>query len=67
MIKEEPWVPFSWHCVNCGEIVTGYKNSKGDIKVECRRCKVAMVRTLKTPRCDIIKVYAPAGMKRINN
>ena len=45
----EDWVPFSWHCVNCGNIITGYKNSRGDIKVECRRCQTVMVRTLKTP------------------
>lgn len=30
----EEWTPFSWHCSNCGTIVTGYKYAKGDIKVE---------------------------------
>lgn len=34
MVKHDEWVPFSWHCSNCGTIVTGYKNAQGDIKVE---------------------------------
>ena len=67
MNRVEEWVPFSWHCVNCGNIVTGYRNSRGDIKVECRRCRTAMVRTLKAPKQDIIKVYAPEGVERIQN
>ena len=52
---------------DCGTIVTGYKNSRGDIKVECRRCQTVMIRTLKTPKHDIIKAYAPEGMERIQN
>ena len=43
----EEWTPFSWHCANCGTIVKGYKNAKGDIKVECSRCHVVMVRRFK--------------------
>lgn len=54
MNRVEDWVPFSWHCVNCGNIVTGFRNSRGDIKVECKRCQTAMIRTLKTPKHDII-------------
>lgn len=65
MNRVEEWVPFSWHYVNCGNIVTGFRNSRGDIKVECKRCKTAMIRTLKTSKHDILKVYAPEGMERI--
>ena len=71
MVKETKslcdWVPFSWHCVNCGNIVTGYKNGRGDIKVECRQCHTIMMRTFRTAKSDIIKVYAPKGMVRIQN
>ena len=24
MTKHDEWVPFSWHCPNCGALVTGY-------------------------------------------
>lgn len=65
MTERDEWEPFSWHCVNCGNIVTGYKNSRGDIKVECKRCKTAMVRTLKKANEDLIRVYAPAGMVHV--
>lgn len=34
----EEWTPFSWHCANCGTIVKGYKNAKGDMVwiTDCR-------------------------------
>ena len=31
MTKHDEWVPFSWHCPNCGALVTGYKNAEGTI------------------------------------
>ena len=52
MRMAEEWTPFSWHCSNCGTIVTGYKNANGDIKVECSRCHVVMVRRIKGRRHD---------------
>ena len=57
MNRVDDWVPFSWHCVSCGETVTGYKNSRGDIKVECKRCHIALVRTLKNTNQDML--YSP--------
>lgn len=65
MAITQDWKPFSWHCVNCGTIVIGYKNSKGDIKVECKHCHSVMVRTIKTPRHDLINVYAPPGEQHV--
>ena len=65
MTKHDEWVPFSWHCPNCGALVTGYKNEKGTIKLECERCRVVMVRSFKSRRCDRIDVYAPVGAGRI--
>ena len=47
MTKHDEWVPFSWHCPNCGALVTGYKNAQGTIKLECERCRVVMVRSFK--------------------
>lgn len=29
----ENWKPVSWHCLNCGSIVTGYRDSKGTVKL----------------------------------
>lgn len=62
MKEYDEWRPFSWYCANCGHMVTGYKNKKGDIKVECTVCRVVMVRTLKGRRHDSIDLYAPAGV-----
>lgn len=65
MNRAEEWAPFSWYCVNCGNIVTGYRDCRGTIKVECKRCQTAMVRAIKTKKHDIINVYAPKGMEQI--
>lgn len=64
MTIRDKWIPFSWFCVNCGAIVTGYKNSKGDIKVECKECNTVMVRTLKTPKHNTIDIYV--SEERVN-
>ncbi len=53
------------HVNNCGTIVTGYKNAQGDIKVECIRCHVVMVRKIKGHRHDTIDLYAPKGQERL--
>lgn len=37
-MEEREWVPFSWHCPNCGKIVTGFNNHSGMIKVTCKHC-----------------------------
>ena len=63
MSNEDEWRPFSWHCANCGNIVTGFKNAKGDIKVECSRCHTVMVRKIKSRRHDTIDTYAPVGQE----
>lgn len=38
------WKPYNWYCPNCSKLVTAYKNSKGEVKVSCPRCKVIMFR-----------------------
>ena len=66
MNRVDDWIPFSWHCANCGAIVTGYKNANGDIKVECSRCHVVMVRKIKSRRHDTFDMYAPKGQEHLN-
>ncbi len=58
---QEHWKPFSWHCPNCGTIVTGHQNNAGKIKAECHKCHTVMVRIIKSRRYDSIDVYAPKG------
>lgn len=42
-------------------IVTGYKNQNNDIKVQCSRCQVVMVRRFKSRKHDTIDLFAPEG------
>lgn len=65
MREIDEWKPFSWHCTNCGTIVTGYKNQNGDIKVECSHCRAVMIRTIKSRRHNTIDVYAPKGQENL--
>lgn len=66
MDRFDEWIPFSWHCANCGSLVTGYKNAQGDIKVQCGRCHAVMVRIMKSRRHDTIEMYAPKGEAHAN-
>ena len=65
MTNHEEWKPFSWHCASCGNIVTGYKNKNGDIKVECNICRVVMVRKTRGRRHNTIDVYAPKDQESL--
>lgn len=66
MNKTDEWVPFSWYCSNCGTVVTGYKNQRGDIKVQCSKCRAVMIRTMKNRKHDTIELYAPQGQERLD-
>lgn len=67
MRTAEEWIPFSWHCSNCGNVVTGYKNQNGDIKVQCSKCHVVMIRKFKSKKHDTIDVFAPKGLERLES
>ena len=60
-MEDHEWVPFSWHCPNCGKIVTVLKDESGSIKVTCKHCQLVMVRKLKSRRRDIIELFPPKG------
>lgn len=59
MTTNEDWRSFSWHCVNCGQLVQGFKNKNGEIKVQCNVCHSCMVRIPKGRRTDFFRVTAP--------
>ena len=65
MKEKDEWKLFSWYCLNCAGLVTGFKRRNGEIKVVCEHCGSTMVRRLKTPQHDVVDIYAPAGMERI--
>ena len=59
MQHNEEWKPFTWHCSQCGADVTGYKNERGDIEVQCNKCRLVMVRTIKGKRHSTMELYTP--------
>lgn len=65
MSRYEEWTPFSWHCPNCGKIVSGYRGTDGRIKVQCINCRVVMSRKIMGRRHDTIDLYAPEGQEHV--
>ena len=65
LFEDDSWRPLSWHCSNCGTLVTAYQNSKGEFKVACPNCRAVMVRIQKGRRRDTIELYAPKGQEHI--
>lgn len=59
MTRHEEWIPFSGRCYNCGAAVTGYKDMKGTVKIECKKCHVVMVRKVMGRRHRRIDLYDP--------
>ena len=64
-LNEQNWHEYRWYCVNCGHMVTGYRNKKDKIKVTCCFCGSVMIREIDTPVHDLINVYAPDGQNHI--
>lgn len=64
-MNKDKWKPFLWHCFNCGNIVVGYRNKKGDIKAECEKCRTCMVRVIKEKNHDTVDVFAPPGSSQL--
>lgn len=55
------WIPYTWYCSNCGSKVSGLKNANGDVKVQCGKCGMVMVRKFKGRRHGSIEFYVPKG------
>ena len=57
--------PFSWHCPNCGKLVTGFENDMGEVKIECPQCRIFMIRRFKGRRTDTITMYPQRDQERL--
>lgn len=58
-MERDNWRMVSWHCPNCGNLVSGYPNADGNVKVTCRKCGTEMVMKDKGRRHNTLEVYAP--------
>ena len=61
------WQSFSMFCSNCGNHLTGYRNSEGLIKIECDRCHSVSVRRVIGRRHNRVDIYAPKGMVTVSS
>ena len=50
MEQETLWKSVEMYCPNCGKKITGYKNKYGMVKMECGRCRCAIVSVKKSVR-----------------
>lgn len=40
---QSTWKPTRRHCINCGHVMTGFRNEGGMVKLQCARCGLIMV------------------------
>ncbi len=68
MVQRElnTWTVVQMYCPNCGTLSTGYRDQNGKHRFQCKRCGVAMVRSYKSRRQDLIEVTIPRDADRLS-
>lgn len=59
--------PVKFFCNNCGNVITGVRDEKGFIKVQCSRCGTLIVSNVVGRRHVQLDVYAPQGQELIDD
>ena len=59
MATYDDWKVFKWYCPNCGELITGHRNTDGEVKGICRKCSSKTFRILRSSNHITIEVYGP--------
>lgn len=54
------WIKEAMYCPNCGNLVMGYRNTKGLVKKRCERCGVLLYSKRITRRRIDIQVNKPS-------
>ena len=55
----------SWHCINCGHILTGFKRNDNKVKITCNKCGSEQIMQSLSRRHNRLDSYAPKGMESI--
>lgn len=58
---QDTWKPTRRHCINCGQVLTGYRNESGLVKLQCTRCGLVMVSKRISRRHERIDITPPYG------
>ncbi len=58
---QDTWKPTRRHCINCGQVLTGYRNENGLVKLQCARCGLVMVSKRISRRRERIDITPPHG------
>lgn len=58
----EDWKPVRSFCRNCGHLMSGYKNSKGVVKITCSNCGSCSISRMVSRRHERCDTYAPPGL-----
>lgn len=56
----EEWIPVRRHCPNCGREITGARNGKGVVRMQCGVCGLVLVGKRMSRRHERCDLYAPA-------
>lgn len=58
---QNTWKPTKRLCTNCGQVIIGYRNDKGLVKLQCPKCGLVMVSKRMSRRNERIDITPPPG------
>ena len=58
---QNEWKPTKRLCTNCGQLIVGYRNEKGFVKLQCPKCGLVMVSKRMSRRHERIDITPPSG------
>lgn len=59
MVQIGGWHPYTCYCPNCGNLLLGYQDRNGTVKMTCKSCQASIVRRMMGRRHHRLDVYAP--------
>ena len=57
----DEWTPVIFYCENCKNLIEGYADSRGNLKVQCERCGVTYIKHILSPTRCSTEMFAPSG------
>lgn len=60
------WKTVRRYCRNCGEVVIGYRDTKGKVTAVCSHCGATVISWQLNRRCERCNTYAPPGTELID-
>jgi len=54
------------YCRNCGQVILGFRDAEGYLRLTCPKCKAVSISKIMSRRHEVVQEYAPPGQIIIN-